>query len=306
MNKQFSAPAQVDISNTLSEKYNISNVVDKYIPQINTKINELSTKKIHKIDSNDVTPLKQTLHESENIIPRCLNILTQPCLKNIIMNALSKRTESNDQTGINDQIGINDQTEMIGLFDFLNLARCDISDRNDARFRTIDEFIENTMAIARNIKTLGKFHKIYLVTKSFRFNEKISYNDMVRIILWSFCKAIPEWQNEICLVLVNGINDKDREADDRALFILYNELSKINATKRVVIFSNDNFASIKSHYLRTVTLNHYYIKKNSDTWQSSEIVSKHKGTHQQNVRLPKKSYLVVRPNVNETNLITIF
>ncbi|XWV25921.1 putative orfan [Tupanvirus soda lake] len=208
----------------------------------------------------------------------------------------AKKTEISCET--------DNQSQTIALVDLLNLARKDISNRDDAKFKSIDEFIINIQNIARNLRSMGDFYKIYLVTKSFKFNKKISYNDILRIIMWSFCHAVPEWQHKICLVLVNGINDKDKEADDRALFILYNEFTK-TSTKRVVILSNDNFGSIKSHFMRKVTLNFYFAKTINNTWTSSEIVSKHKGIYQQDKRCVRNIYTVFHPITWTTDQIVV-
>lgn len=199
-----------------------------------------------------------------------------------------------------------DKNETIALVDFLNLARKLIAGRSDAKFKTIEEFMASIREIAFQINKIGNFEKIYLVTKSFKFNEEISYNDILRIIVWSFCDAIPEWKdsNKIILVLVNGINDKDAEADDRTLFILYKEFL-MTTDKRVVILSNDNFESIKSHYLRKVVLNFYSIGSIGSMWKTTKIYPYYKAEFKQNKKNVKSSYIVIHPNTNITNLIEI-
>lgn len=195
-------------------------------------------------------------------------------------------------------------SETIVLIDFLNLARKHISERPEAKFRTVEEFIDNISTIACQIKKMGNFKQIYLVTKSFKFNKDISYNDVLKIIMWSFCKTIPEWIDRIHLVLVNGINDQDKEADDRALFILYNEFSK-TIESPIIIFSNDNFESLKTHFLRYVVLNFYYIKHIAKNWKESEIISHYKAHFQQDKKITKSQYVIIHPINNETNFISI-
>lgn len=194
-------------------------------------------------------------------------------------------------------------TQRIAIIDFLNLARKDISGRGDAKFVSIDEMIGRIEMIAHDIKNLGDFHKIYIVTKSFKFNERISYTDVIKIILWAFCKTIPEWKQKFCLVLVNGINDKDKEADDRALFILYNEFSK-TTKKDIVILSNDKFDSLKSHYFRKVTLNFYVAKSIDYYWNTSNIVSTHKGIYQQDKQM-EHCYRILHPFNQELSEVEI-
>ncbi|XWV24681.1 putative ORFan [Tupanvirus deep ocean] len=228
-------------------------------------------------------------------VPKCT--YNTESIKNIFVE--SHATKKTEVSCITDS-----QSQTIALVDLLNLARKDISNRGDAKFKNIDEFIINIKNIAYHLRSMGDFHKIYLVTKSFKFDKKVSYNDVLRIIMWSFCNAVPEWRQKICLVLVNGINDKDKEADDRALFILYNEFSK-TSTKHVVILSNDNFGSIKSHFMRKVTLNFYFAKSITDTWISSEIVSKHKGVYQQDRRCVRNIYTVFHPITWTTDQIVV-
>lgn len=193
--------------------------------------------------------------------------------------------------------------QRIAIIDFLNLARTEFSGKGDAKFASIDQMIERIGTIAHGIKKLGDFHKIYIVTKSFKFNERISYLDVIKIVLWAFCQAIPEWKQKFCLVLVNGINDKDKEADDRALFILYNEFSKMTK-KEVVILSSDKFDSLKSHYYRKVTLNFYAARYIDSFWDVSDIVITHNGSYQQDKKI-KHSYRVLNPRNQEISEIMI-
>ena len=194
------------------------------------------------------------------------------------------------------------QSETIALIDFLNLARKNISGRDKAKFTDIDEFIASIKTIAHEVRALGDFSKIYLVTKSFNFNEEISYTDIPLVIMWSFCKAIPEWTNRICLVLVNGINDKDREADDRALFVLYKEYCR-TTTMQAIIFSNDNFESLRSHYLRKVTLNFYSAETIEETWRDSKINCNFQQQFQNDQT--ECNYVVVSPDSNLKTLIAV-
>lgn len=195
--------------------------------------------------------------------------------------------------------------EAVALIDFLNMVRIEIVDAPEAKFQTIDEFVATIRVIARKIHAMGNFKNIYLVTKSFKFSEEISYNKVIPIILWAFCTTIPEWINKIRLVLVNGINDKDREADDRALFYLSGEYSK-TMDADVIIFSNDNFSSLKTHFFRKIVLNFYTVKKTGETWENTEI-----SYHEESKRIckqkltTKKSFVVVHPMNNKRSLITV-
>lgn len=196
--------------------------------------------------------------------------------------------------------------EAVAIIDFLNMARIEIADKQDAKFQTIDDFVMTIKIIALKIRSLGDFKMVYLVTKSFRFSDEISYQKLILIIIWAFCSAIPDWQDRICLVLVNGIDDKDREADDRALFFLYSEYSR-TTNLDVFIFSNDNFSSLKSHFFRRMVLNFYTAKKIDNSWENSEILyhSDKKRICMQNIHNKKNDYLVVHPNNNHCSYITV-
>jgi len=195
-------------------------------------------------------------------------------------------------------------SKTIVIVDFLNMVRKEISGRPDAKFTTVDDFIDTIMKVARQVHSFGNFQKIYLVTKSFKFSEEITYNNVPLIIIWSFCKAVPEWREKLFLVLVNGINDKDREADDRALFILYNEILK-STTMNVFIISNDKFRSLDTHFLRKVILNFYVAKTLAESWNNSVIVSRFGGIFQQNENLGKSSYSVIHPCEKEYSSINV-
>jgi hypothetical protein len=286
MAKKFSAAAQVDIGRIYHGKYDSHESTDLY--PMNITLLEYS---------DDVS--------SKKSIPYSINTLTIDHIKNIVLEAMSKKTLSADNDAQNHTKKIGTQSEIIGIFDFLNQVRGNIADRDDARFKTLDEFIEYIMTTARHIKTLGHFRKIYLVTKSFCFGDDISYYDVLRIILWSFCHAVPEWKKKICLVLVNGLNDSDREADDRALFVLYDELSILFNPKRIIIFSDDNLESIKSHFFSEVTLNFYFMETMSGTWFDSKIKLKENRKYQQDKDLILSTYEVVHPNTNDRYSIII-
>lgn len=192
----------------------------------------------------------------------------------------------------------NDINDGIAVIDFLNLVRKTIADRPDAKFATTEEFSANIMKIAKEIHELGNYEKIFLVVNFFNFNNEIPYKDVLRIIVWSFCTSIPGSENRLCLVLVNGINDKDKEADDRALFILYNELG-IASNSKIRIISNDKFENLDTHYLREVSLNFYRTKYIGETWQCSAIKRIFKGKFKQNSLNTKNQFVVLHPNTNK-------
>lgn len=195
-----------------------------------------------------------------------------------------------------------DKSDNILIIDFLNLIRTEICHRSDAKFKTIDELIEGIRMIAKTIRNTNNFEKIYLVTKSFIFNKEILYNDIPKIIMWTFCREIPDKLDKIYLVLVNGMNDKDKEADDRALFILYNEM--LFTGSNITILSNDRFDNIQSHYLRKVTLKFYWIKSIGETWQTSEIYYSKKAIFQQNKKR-NNEYNVIHPNTGIRSIIHV-
>lgn len=193
--------------------------------------------------------------------------------------------------------------DSVAIIDFLNLTRKYISDRKDAKFSSVNDFIEKIIETVKHIRTFGNFKKIYLITKSFRFDDEISYYDVVRIIMWSVCKAVPEWFNKFCLVLVNGINDKDKEADDRALFIMFNEILKTKMNP--IIISNDNFESLRSHYLRQVTLNFYLPIDITDSWKNMKIISSYNAIFRQNNNITTDQYTIIQPCNHQKNYIYV-
>ncbi|MEM0353992.1 MAG: hypothetical protein QXW79_00285 [Thermoplasmata archaeon] len=196
-------------------------------------------------------------------------------------------------------------TKTVAIVDFLNLVRKEISDRPDAKFNTVDEFIDHIREIARKIRKLNHFGRIYLVTKSFNFDKRILYHNIPCIIMWAFCTTIPEWTNRICLILVNGINEKDKEADDRSLFVLYNELT-FTTSSRIIIISNDNFKNLRNHFLREVTLNFYWIRNVGEDWMETKLFSSFRGKFRQNFEtFNDQKYLVVHLDTNKENYVSL-
>ncbi|MEM3061962.1 MAG: hypothetical protein QW303_00250 [Nitrososphaerota archaeon] len=196
-------------------------------------------------------------------------------------------------------------TEIVAIIDFLNLVRKEISDRPNARFNTVDEFVDHIREIARKIRNLNHFGRIYLVTKSFNFDKKVLYHNIPRIIMWAFCTTVPEWTDKICLILVNGINEKDKEADDRTLFVLHNELT-FTTNSRIMIISNDNFKNLRSHFLRDVTLNFFWVKFVGKDWRETKLISSFRGRFRQKFgTFENQKYLVVHPDTNEENYVSI-
>ncbi len=194
--------------------------------------------------------------------------------------------------------------ETIAIVDFLNLIRKCASNSSEAKFLTVEEFGRYITTIAHQLESYGDFSKIYLVSKWFSVTDQFTCNEIPKIIMWNFCQAVPKWKDNTILVLVNGLNDKDNESDDRALFVLYNEFTKTTGNE-CLIFSNDNFESIESHFLRKITLNFYYVDDMTDGWKSSKIRSGAKTSYEQNKNLEKKSYAVIRTEDNTRISVTI-
>lgn len=198
-----------------------------------------------------------------------------------------------------------DATNTIAIIDFLNLTRKEISHRPAAKFVSLKDFVNTVQTIAMRIKRMGDFKRIYIVTKSFNFNNQIKYSDVPMIIIWAFFQILPEWINKLFLVLVNGINGSDKEADDRALFILYDEISKAT-TGQVVILSNDNFSSLRTQFYRKVVLNFYSVKNIGKTWKSTRADIRYSIDSEQTVQSDLGSeYDIIHPAKNEYTRILI-
>ena len=190
----------------------------------------------------------------------------------------------------------------VAIVDFLNLLRSPISNRFDAKFKTTEELISSVRDIALKLRSIGDFSKIYLVTKFFKFCG-IDYSEILRIIIVTFVESVPEWSNKTFLVMSGQLDPQDKEADDRTLFILYNEFSKININS--VILSNDNFDSIKSHYMRKVPISFYWIKSKPQDWDTAQISGPYKDTLGQSTDDCSKKYKVMHPINGEKDMIVI-
>lgn len=196
--------------------------------------------------------------------------------------------------------------DAIGLTDLHNLLRTlpAIRNKKDAKFENVQELINAVMEIAKKLKNIGNFSKIYIIFKSFNFGA-ISYNDILKIILWGFSRIIPEWKSKLLLILVNGINDRDKAADDGALFVVYNELLKADKERQIYIISNDNFYDIKDHYFRNVTLNFYTAKKKEDTWEKMDLELVHNIIFQPSKDMGGKSFNIYCPEKQEIRILNV-
>lgn len=182
------------------------------------------------------------------------------------------------------------------IIDYHSLVRHPVSHKKDGKFENITELELETQKMALAIKMKGEPLQINLIVKSFSFNG-VSYNDMPRVILWNFCKAVPEWINKVFLTLVNGINDKDRERDDRTCVLLYDEFLRAAITP--VILSYDKFDSMSSQLSRQVTLDHKKMSEFNATWTDSKII-KHetcvcKRSEKENINFKIENYTIVTP-----------
>lgn len=197
------------------------------------------------------------------------------------------------------------ESQIVLIVDFLNLSRKSIANRIDGKFITIKDFAKAIKIVAKQIVKMDKPHQICLVTKSFRFDEDVSYNDTIRIILWYFCKFIPEnWIGITNLVLANGINDKDNVSDDVALLILAAEY-RITSKLIPIILTEDRLRDIGFHYLRSVTLNFYSMQQMGKTLNDSIIVSRYKGEFRQNMWMNTASYVLYHPLSKKIDVITV-
>lgn len=182
------------------------------------------------------------------------------------------------------------------IIDFLNLTRSYIVNRKDAKFTSIDDFINIVYLMVEKINANFTFDYVYLVTKILDFGDDIKYSDILKLFLWSFCKKF-KWKDKIILVMVNGINDNDKEADDRTLFILYDQIKK-TTNYNVTIISNDKFDNLKNHYMRHVVLNFYYLKTyDEDTWHKCIIQLSFKGKFKKDYSEHEIEYNIF--NINE-------
>lgn len=197
------------------------------------------------------------------------------------------------------------ESRIVIIADFLNLSRKSIANRADGKFITIKDFERAIKTVAEQIVKMGKPYQICLVTKSFRFDEDVSYNDTIRIILWYFCKFIPEdWIGITNLVLANGINDKDNVSDDVALLILAAEY-RIALNLIPIILTEDRLKDIGFHYLRSVTLNFYSMQQMGSTLDDSVIVSRYKGEFRQNMWMNTVPYVLYHPLSKKIDVITV-
>lgn len=165
------------------------------------------------------------------------------------------------------------------LVDFLNLLKSNTG-KNDALFSSEDELLAAIKtAVGRLKEYITKNHadkkvSLIIVTKSFTMKEinDLSYNDIIRMISWVFASELEETVYNIKIVLTNGEDTKDKEADDRALFHLYNAYKESNGIENVTLISNDKFRNLEDHYHKKVVCNFFWKKKTGDSWRDCNSV----------------------------------
>lgn len=193
----------------------------------------------------------------------------------------------------------------IAIIDFLNLARRNIENRDEARFESVNDLIQQTTFIAQNISNMvHSIHKIYIVTKYFKIQD-LSHQEIMQVILWTFVSVLPNWVNRIFLVSVNGINNMDIEADDRALFFLNTELSKICKLYNIFILSCDKFDTLNYHYYRDVDLKFTFICKLGDHWKNTKFTTIKHGKCRIDYNSLPNIYWISRPNDGSYDKFTV-
>ena len=155
--------------------------------------------------------------------------------------------------------------KQVAILDLLNLSRCHLMKATtNTVFASAEEFAGYIRQVAIQLHGSGTFHKVYIITKFVRFSEHNTFGDFVRFILWNFAVAVPDAKTRYVLVVAQTFNygsetilsadetekishaHTDKGADDRALFILYEDLTKITKSS-LTIFSNDKFRDIDQH-----------------------------------------------------------
>lgn len=192
--------------------------------------------------------------------------------------------------------------EPVAIVDFLNILRGPICNRFDAKYNTIEELVNGIKKIACELREIRDFSKIYLVTKFFKFLD-MSYSEILQLIMWSFIDSVPEWEGKTVFIIAGQLDAQDREADDRALFVLHDEFLKNNIDS--VILSNDNFDSIKSHYMRRVPICFYCMQQMGETWDDCIISDPFRETFQPTIDSCCKKYKIMHPNSGHEDIIVI-
>jgi hypothetical protein len=182
----------------------------------------------------------------------------------------------------------------VAIVDLLNLWRGPISNRPDAKYRTVEEIIDSIKKVAVRLRSISDFDLVYLVTKSFKFDDQITYQDIPKIILWCFCNSVPEWREKVCLVLANGINDQDKTADDRGCIFMCGEF-KMTRNYNVVIVTDDHYEDFRDNRFRDLTLTFYCIKNISEKWETTELTITHQNTFHYKSEFMENEYQVIRP-----------
>lgn len=189
----------------------------------------------------------------------------------------------------------------IYILDFLNAIRRSISYVPGAKFTQIETFIASTKEIAINIFKNYEFTKLFIVMKSFKFNEKINYYDLPIIVLWTFHMAYLEYSKtaiefpakceaKICLVLAKGFMSDDPSADDRGVFILCDWFNILYG-ERPIILSHDKYSDIIKHYYKQLKLIFYWLKEIGKEVGDCELSSNFMNFVQQPL-LGSKSFIV--------------
>jgi len=211
-------------------------------------------------------------------------------------------SKAKSEFDINDVVTPSDLKPTIILVDFMNLLLKTLP-KESRRINSVAELKDITLQVVNYLKTLGDPDKIYMVTKYFSINKQISYKELAKEILKCICGEFPELAEKICLVIVNGKNDTDKAADDRALFILCKEFQTTNT--RMAIVSCDNFADINDHICCPVVMNFYCAYQTKRAGHFSILLKRTNQFQLSHRRQICGTYYVIHPNLDSRGITSV-
>ena len=164
-------------------------------------------------------------------------------------------------------------------------------------FTTLEEI---KVTFLQSIKTVLShwisLDKIYIVFKSFNFKDHVTqktynYHEIAKYMLWLIHTnfVFDSTMFTPFIILIESLDNTDKEVDDRALFVIYKSLQELDESS--IIFSNDSFNSLSNQIGKVVKLSYYKLIECSSNWTDGSIINIKTITK----KLDHGSYTVIHP-----------
>ena len=148
------------------------------------------------------------------------------------------------------------------IVDFMNATRSHAKHykNSDGLFHSLEDYSESIRAVCQHIMQVEKqgveILDIYYVTKPFKIGD-VDSASVIKFTLEKLTEYLPLHLEIQQLCVIDSQIPDDRERDDRALFILGENIQSGYSNTKIFILSKDEFNNIGDHICKPVMV-HFY------------------------------------------------